>query len=91
MPGPKKIVTGIARTIGFLPMLYFGRWGIPLGIAKPQKLTVCMGLPIELAKEENPTKERIEDVHRKYIVGLKQVFEKNKKQMGYGDRELVIV
>lgn len=44
---PGKIAEKIGRLIGFMPMLYFGAMGIPLGIPKKVPLTVVVGEPIQ--------------------------------------------
>lgn len=43
---PGKISERIGRTIGFMPMIYFGAMGIPLWIPKKVPLTVMVGEPI---------------------------------------------
>jgi len=91
MPGPKWLISKIARVIGFVPMIYFGRYMIPLGIARPNKITVCVGTPISTKKSAEPTQEEIEKVHAEFVEGVVKVFEENKKRVGYGERELVIV
>mmetsp|Transcript_139195 Transcript_139195/g.266918 ORF Transcript_139195/g.266918 Transcript_139195/m.266918 type:complete len:363 (+) Transcript_139195:53-1141(+) len=44
---PGTIAAKIGRFIGFMPMLYFGAMGIPLGIPKKVPLTVVVGEPIK--------------------------------------------
>eukprot|EP00930_Biecheleria_cincta_P024453 TRINITY_DN17503_c1_g1_i1.p1 TRINITY_DN17503_c1_g1~~TRINITY_DN17503_c1_g1_i1.p1 ORF type:complete len:372 (+),score=59.78 TRINITY_DN17503_c1_g1_i1:140-1255(+) len=43
---PGKIFERIGRTIGFMPMIYFGAMGVPLGLPKKVPLTVLVGEPI---------------------------------------------
>lgn len=44
---PGKIAEQIGRTIGFMPMLYFGAMGVPLWIPRKVPLTVFVGEPIQ--------------------------------------------
>lgn len=41
-----------------------------------------MGKPIYLEKDENPTKERIDQVHQQYMDGLTSIFEEYKEKFG---------
>jgi 1-acyl-sn-glycerol-3-phosphate acyltransferase len=81
----------IGRTIGFLPMVYFGRWGIPLGIPNPSRISLVVGPPIYVKKEENPSKESIAKYHREFVEGMGALYERHKVANGYGHRKLVIV
>ena len=44
-----KLTEQISRTIGFLPLIFWGRWALPFGIPHPQKIYVVIG-PGELEK-----------------------------------------
>lgn len=34
--------------MGFVPMIFFGQWGIPFGVPKSRPLTVVVGTPLEV-------------------------------------------
>ncbi|GMH63148.1 hypothetical protein TrLO_g13784 [Triparma laevis f. longispina] len=92
---PKNwLTTKISRYIGFTPMIFFGRFGIPLFIPHPKKISVVTGTPILIPKFEGTDEElrgKVEEVHGKWIEGMVKVFEENKKSYGYGDRKVVIL
>lgn len=43
---PGKVFERIGRAIGFMPMVYFGAMGVPLGLPKKMPLTVLVDEPI---------------------------------------------
>ncbi|GMI40111.1 hypothetical protein TeGR_g4593 [Tetraparma gracilis] len=83
---------GLNKKLGFLPMLYFGRGGIPLGIPNPpNRITVTVGEPISVPLIEEPTQEDIDRVHKQFVEGMVKTFEDNKVKAGYEKRTLVIL
>ena len=38
----------VARLMGFVPMVFFGQWGLPFGVPKSRPLTVVVGSPLEV-------------------------------------------
>jgi 1-acyl-sn-glycerol-3-phosphate acyltransferase len=86
-----KFVGKVARKIGFLPVFFFGRFGIPYGIPKPVKLTVVLGEPLHIPCEnDNVSKESVEKYHALYLEKVVELFERHKHAQGYGHRNLVI-
>eukprot|EP00593_Proboscia_inermis_P015124 CAMPEP_0171311650 /NCGR_PEP_ID=MMETSP0816-20121228/21928_1 /TAXON_ID=420281 /ORGANISM="Proboscia inermis, Strain CCAP1064/1" /LENGTH=86 /DNA_ID=CAMNT_0011796571 /DNA_START=74 /DNA_END=334 /DNA_ORIENTATION=- len=83
----------LANAIGFVPLFFWGRFGIPFGIPNPQKLVVVVGSPILLPKEGegNVNKESVEYYHKLFCDELIALFDRHKDDMGYGDRRLVVV
>ena len=50
---PKSpFVNALARKIGFLPLVFWGRFGIPFGIPKTQNVHVVIGSPIDVPCDE---------------------------------------
>mmetsp|Transcript_7516 Transcript_7516/g.11358 ORF Transcript_7516/g.11358 Transcript_7516/m.11358 type:complete len:336 (-) Transcript_7516:24-1031(-) len=87
-----KFINALARTIGFLPLIFWGRFGIPLGIPKPQKMHVVIGKPIEIPCEgSNPSPESVDKYHAIYLKELQELFERHKHDEGYGDKTLKIM
>ena len=41
--------------MGFVPMVFFGQWGLPFGVPKSRPLTVVVGTPIEGPKRKTTT------------------------------------
>jgi hypothetical protein len=41
--------------MGFVPMVFFGQWGLPFGVPKSRPLTVVVGTPIEAPKRKTAT------------------------------------
>mmetsp|Transcript_35861 Transcript_35861/g.43178 ORF Transcript_35861/g.43178 Transcript_35861/m.43178 type:complete len:351 (+) Transcript_35861:166-1218(+) len=87
------IMKRLANAIGFVPLFFWGRFGIPFGIPNPQKLVVVVGSPILLPKEGegNVNKESVEYYHKLFCDELIALFDRHKDDMGYGDRRLVVV
>lgn len=78
------------RMAGFLPMMYFGLWGLPLGPPKPCQITAVCGVPIEVPGIiENPTNEQIEHYKDLFIEGMRTTYEANKAK--YGDPNAVLI
>ena len=84
------LIEKLSRTIGFLPMIYFGRFGIPYGIPHPRKLTVVIGSPIDVPKVVDVTSDKVDEYHQLFLVELGKLFERHKCSEGYGDKSLKI-
>jgi len=90
---PKGKLCGVlARTIGFLPLLFWGRFYIPLGIPYPKKLSVVFGRAIDLPKVEKSqiTIELVNKYHQMFVDEMISLFERHKLVEGYGHRTLKI-
>lgn len=85
-----KSLLQIGRKLGFLPMIFFGLFGIPLGVPKPVPLTVIMGKPIRLPQEKDPSKETVEKYHLELIAATEKIYNDNKNDYGVSDVPLVI-
>jgi len=82
----------IARNIGFLPMILWGRFGIPMGIPRPQKLHTIFGKPIEIPCEGGNVKdESVDKYHAIFLKEMEALFERHKHAEGYGNRSLKIL
>ena len=38
-----RFVEKLSRSMGFIPLVFWGRWGIPFGIPNPKKIHVIIG------------------------------------------------
>lgn len=86
-----KLMTKFARLIGFLPVIFWGRFGIPMGIPHPNLITLVFGEVIQVPKEEEPTQESIDKYHALVVTRMEELFERHKEKYGYSDRTLKIV
>ena len=82
----------IARKIGFLPLFFWGRFGIPFGIPRPQKLHVVFGKPMDIPCEGDDIQvDSVDKYHAMFLQELEALFERHKVAEGYGDRTLKII
>jgi len=87
-----KFMEKIARFLGFLPVFFWGRWGIPFGIPRPQKLHLVVGKPIHIPCEgENVQVESVNKYHRIFLNEMESLYERHKVSEGYGNRTLKII
>jgi diacylglycerol O-acyltransferase 2, plant len=75
-------VRSLGRKIGFMPLVFFGIWGMPFAPAKPTDYTVVVGKPILCPKMPEPSVEDIRKYHGMYVAALTQMFEEGKAQYG---------
>jgi hypothetical protein len=83
--------TWVGRKVGFLPMLFFGQFGIPLFIPKSAPLTVVVGDLIQVPKFETFSQADIDKYHGMFIDAMREIFESHKQQFGMENTELRIV
>jgi len=86
MPKMQAVTT---RFIGYgFPFVPFGRWYSPL--PNPVSITVIIGPPISVgAACQNPSLERIDQLHQRYYHTLRELFEKFKAIAGFPDSQLI--
>mmetsp|Transcript_24511 Transcript_24511/g.28906 ORF Transcript_24511/g.28906 Transcript_24511/m.28906 type:complete len:325 (-) Transcript_24511:187-1161(-) len=81
----------MSRTIGFVPLVFWGRFGIPFGIPRATRLHNVIGKPIEIPCEGSEVKnESVEKYHALFLTEMEALFERHKEAEGYGDRKLKI-
>ena len=88
-----KLVALIARMIGFLPLFFWGRFYIPLGMPFPQQITVVLGKPIDVPKLDASeiSSDIVDKYHTMFIEEMKALFERHKADNDYGHRKLLIL
>lgn len=88
-----KLVNDLARAIGFLPVFFWGRFYVPLGIPFAQKISVVFGKPIDVPKLEikDITEDVVNKYHTLFLDELTALFERHKHDEGYGHRTLNIM
>jgi 2-acylglycerol O-acyltransferase 2 len=71
-------------------VLSSGMWGSPCcPILTPT--TIVFGEALNFDQSDNPTAGQVDKAHAVYMEELKKLFDKHKKGLGYGDRELELV
>ncbi|KAL3792785.1 hypothetical protein HJC23_002592 [Cyclotella cryptica] len=82
----------LSRTIGFLPLVFWGRWFVPFGIPKPKRIHVVIGPAIDVPNMGDVLDQEVVDkYHSIFLKELEALFERHKHDAGYGERTLKIV
>jgi hypothetical protein len=88
-PPDWSIVRRMARSLGMLPVFYWGRWGIPYGIPKSKRVHVVIGKPISIPREGvNVTDSVVDHYHSIYMKELVNLFERHKHNEGYDHKKI---
>jgi 2-acylglycerol O-acyltransferase 2 len=85
-----KLVRNLGRTLGFLPMLFFGMFGIPFGPAKPCDIVNVVGRPIKVPHVAEPTDEQIAEQHAIFVKAMEKLYNDHKDEYGMGHVKLRI-
>ena len=86
-----RLLAQVSRKIGFVPLFFTGRFGIPFFIPKPKKLHVVCGKPIEVPLEEEVSPESVDKYHSIFLQEFTALYDRHKHDAGYSKRKLVIV
>lgn len=81
----------MCRQFGFIPVFFFGYFGIPFAPPKPAELVLVTGSVIRVPQIETPTKADLEKYQEVLIKELERIFEENKSLHGMGDCSLKII
>jgi len=86
------LVMKLARKIGFLPLVFWGRFGVPFGIPRPRNIAVVCGKPIDVPCEgDNVKEETVAKIHADFLQAMEALFERHKNENGYGSRKIRII
>lgn len=81
--GTSSLAARLSSKIKISLVFWTDRFGIPFGIFPNRtKLLVVLGEPIDVKQIENPTKEDIDALHSKFVVAIKELFDRHKDKMG---------
>ena len=84
-------VSQLSRKMRIGVTMFIGQFGLPIPFAP--RVTMCFGEPLEVrvwTGEGAIPEELIETLHREYMEGIKEVFDKYKEAAGYRDAVLEI-
>lgn len=92
----------LGRRIGFVPMLFFGVFGLPLGQPKPSPLNMVIGAPIPFREKSGEAKspsnidkkftdEDVVEYQERFIASMQNIFDENKAKFGLQNTVLRIV
>lgn len=79
---PAATWSRIARRVGFLPMLVWGPWRIPL--------IIVVGKPIPVVRVADPSAEQVQQLLGAFISEMGALFERNKAAAGYPATQLIV-
>jgi 1-acyl-sn-glycerol-3-phosphate acyltransferase len=86
-----RLRQAIASKLGVAITLPLGRsWLLPLSPIPGVRLVQYVGTPIPVDRRSEPTQDEIDALHRKYVAGLQEVFERHKAECGCAGAKLVI-
>jgi hypothetical protein len=96
-PRGNKFIAKISRIVGFVPLLFTGRFGIPFFIPKPRKLHLVCGRPIDIplmssvSANEEDIQLCIDKYHAIFCTEMIALYDRHKVAAGYEFRKLVLV
>ena len=81
--GPNSVAAWLSHKFHVSLVFWTDRFGIPFGfIPKPVKMIAVVGKPIDVTKVENPTNEKVIELHTKFINEIKALYDRHKHRMG---------
>jgi 1-acyl-sn-glycerol-3-phosphate acyltransferase len=82
----------IMKQTGICITLAFGLYGSVL-CPMPVETTIVFGKPLDFTVKEAgaPSDKEVVDAHQQFCQALRELFDKHKKSLGYGDRQLEIL
>jgi len=96
-PGENTFLEGLSRKIGFVPLLFTGRFGIPFFIPKPKQLHLVCGKAIEVPLMPSTTTSQeelqasMDKYHALFCQEMLKLYDRHKVEAGYAHRKLLVV
>jgi 2-acylglycerol O-acyltransferase 2 len=87
----QKWIHSFGRQVGFLPMIFFGLFGLPLAQPKPCPIDVIVGLPISMPKLETPSEEEIDARHKLFLEAIERMYTSYQDEFGMEGAVLRII
>lgn len=94
---PKPLRAFLYRHLRIAGVVLTGRWGctflgeIEKADGSPLRLGYVWGTPIRVEQRTEPSEEYIDEVHAKFVAAMKDIFERRKREFGYGDEEKLVI
>lgn len=87
-------VRQLGRKLGFLPLIFYGLFGIPIGPPKPASLAMVVGTPIPIRKmtieEIDNNLQELQRYNQLLVEAIERIFEENKASFGMEDNVLIV-
>jgi len=80
----------LVKTLGIGISFNFGLFG-SMGCPFPVNTTAVFGKPIRFARDNDPSLDALNAAHQRFCASLVELFDRHKKELGYGDRTLEIL
>ncbi|VDN54705.1 unnamed protein product [Dracunculus medinensis] len=90
----RNIQTRLKKLFGFSPPLFYGRgiFNCNFGFLPYRKaINTVIGAPIPIDKKKNPSKEKVDELHKLYINKLINLFEDHKTKFGVPKETKLII
>ena len=85
----------VSRHLGFVPLLFWGRWGLPIPLppSLPERpaMTCVIGTPMVVGYHTNPSHELVEKTLTKFIDNLEALIDQYKAECGYPHLSVTIL
>ena len=85
------VLTGVAYRFLKMPFPYFTGLGGFLQVPRRNNITVVFGSPISVEKDEDPSEEKITELHRRFYKETEKLFEDHKHKYGHGEHTLKVL
>jgi len=95
LSGRKSLLAKLSKTLNVTVMTWAGRFGIPFSfVPTKHPQLVAVGKPIPVEQCEKPSQEQIDELHGKYSVAIRELFDKHKtdpvlEKTGFAQRRLL--
>ena len=96
-PRENKFLVGLSRRIGFVPLLFTGRFGIPFFIPKPKQLHLVCGRAIDVPlmpstkTSQEELQASVDKYHALFCKEMLNLYDRHKEEAGYAHRKLLVV
>jgi hypothetical protein len=96
-PGENTFLEGLSRKIGFVPLLFTGRFDIPFFIPKPKQLHLVCGKAIEVPLMPSTTTSQeelqlsVDKYHALFCQEMLKLYDRHKMEAGNSNRKLLVV
>jgi len=79
---PGTAVAWLSRRLGFLPLIPYGRWGLPLPFRGEEGLHVVIGTPLDLGHQAYPSRAEVQAGLDRFVEAMERLYENHKGGTG---------